>query len=316
MSWVFFLTLDFFPEIIRSGSEKFIIKTEASSDIYFLGRGMVGKGRKIDISIIVVNFESYDVILQLFDSANDSFGNLSVEFIVVDNSREKNLMAISNLRRKFSGIKIINSKENIGYAKGVNLGILKSSGQYLAVINPDVIIIDGTLTKLYKFAKDHRNVGMIGPKLLTLEGDLHLSCRTFPGPLTLLYKRLPIINHLSFIKRKVSDHMMLQANHNRAQKVDWVSGSFMFVSRAALEHVGLMDGRFFLYMEDVDWCRQFWKNGYEVWYLPQAKAIHIARHLSTQFGLWGLFRRISWVHISSYIKYLRKYYKILPPKRF
>lgn len=257
-----------------------------------------------------MNYKSYNVLLQLLNSMKDSCNNLSVEFIIVDNSPKKDEIIVSVLRKNFSNFKVVNSKVNLGYAKGVNLGISKSRGEYLAIINPDVIAINDTLAKLHQFIERHENISLIGPKLLTLEGNLHFSCRTFPGPMTLFFKRLPLFNLLPSIKRKVHKHMMFGANHNRSQKVDWVSGSFMFARKKAVEKVGPMDERFFLYMEDVDWCRQFWQNGYEVWYYPGARAIHIASHLSTQFGFWGIFRRISWIHIVSYFKYLWKYRRL------
>lgn len=267
---------------------------------------MTTRKEKFDISVIVVNFQTYGLVYQCLSSAQSSFYNHKIEFIVVDNSIPKDKKALSFLSR-LGTVKIIRSKKNLGYAGGINLGIKSSSGRYLAVINPDVTLLDGCLENLYEFAEKHPNAGMMSPKLINPAGSTHLSCRTFPGPFILFYKRLPFVQHIGPVNRRVVKHMMSDFSHNSVRRVDWVSGAFMFVRRDAVEKVGLMDERYFLYMEDIDWCRTFWRNGIGVYYVPGAKAIHIAQHLSTQFGFLGFFRRISWIHLQSYFKYFIKH---------
>jgi hypothetical protein len=97
--------------------------------------------------------------------------------------------------------------------------------------------------------------------------------------------------------------------------VDWILGACMLVSRTAYEKIGEMDERFFLYFEDVDWCRRFWAAGYEVHYVPDAELIHYHRRLSAESpGLSGIFTKATRIHIQSWMRYFKKYFRIpLPP---
>lgn len=276
------------------------------------------KKEKIHISVLIVHYNTYGLLYQCLNSIKDSYGHLKIEIIIIDNTPASQQKKLSALKKVFTDIdlKLIDPKKNLGYAGGVNLGIKYCRGEFIAIINPDVSLLDGCLSTLYRFTKEKVTAGIVAPKLISNEGTVHPSCRTFPGPFVLFYKRLPILKDLPFIERRVKRHMMVNFDHNHETKVDWISGAFMFARREYIAEIGPMDERFFLYMEDVDWCRRFWQGKREVWYYPKAKALHGAQHLSTQFGLLGFFRKISWIHLVSYLKYFIKYRRPISRKTF
>ena len=101
---------------------------------------------------------------------------------------------------------------------------------------------------------------------------------------------------------------MMDWDHRSNQPVDWLLGACLMVRKSAISQVGLMDERFFLYFEDVDWCRRFWQNGYQIYYVADAEMIHYHQRLSAEYqGLRSLFSSLTRIHIASWLKYMAKY---------
>jgi len=143
---------------------------------------------------------------------------------------------------------------------------------------------------------------------LNLANSIQESCLRFFGPLTILARRT-FFGRTKWGKKLIDIFMMHDFNHDYPREVDWILGSAMLVKRSAFEKVGSLDNRFFMYFEDVDWCRRFWQAGFKIVYLPEAKFYHYHLRVSKRFGgvLDLLFNRYTRVHIASAIKYYLKY---------
>jgi GT2 family glycosyltransferase len=156
--------------------------------------------------------------------------------------------------------------------------------------------------------KENISVGMLGPKLLNFNGTLQDSCFRFYRPITIIYRRT-FLGHFAFAKRHLDSFLMKDYNHMDIKEVDWLMGSAMMISRKALNDVGLMDSRYFMYFEDVDWCRRFWENGFKVVYYPIVSMHHYHGKGSAKGGVVNslLSSRLTWIHILSGIKYFKKF---------
>ena len=262
----------------------------------------------MDISIIILNYKSKRLVRQCIKTIFLYNPKLSFEIIVVDNHSEDGVVEM--VREQFPGVICIASPENVGYAAGNNLGIKRSQGRYVVIMNPDITLRPGSLEIMVAAMDADKTIGILGPKLEQPDGSLDTSCYRFPSYSVPFYRRTPF-GKFSFGKRVVAEYLMDDYDHKEAKDVDWLLGAVLLVRRSALDKVGLLDASFFLYFEDTDWCRRFWRAGYRVVYFPAATMVHYHERLSAQ-GLWFLspLRKSTRIHITSCIKYFWKWKKI------
>jgi len=156
--------------------------------------------------------------------------------------------------------------------------------------------------------KSNSDVGLCGPKLLNFNESMQPSCFRFYTPLTIIYRRT-FLGRLSFAKKRLDEFLMKDFDHKSTKEVDWLMGSALMTKRSAIQKVGLMDSRFRLYFEDVDWCRRFWEGGYKVIYYPDAKMYHYHGRGSAGKNMFKalISNRLTWIHILSGTKYFIKY---------
>ncbi len=224
------------------------------------------------ISVIIVNYNVMDFLVNCIDSIYKSDIEAELEIIVVDNnSFDGSVDFVSN---RFEDVLIIENKRNEGFAKAVNQGIDVSSGDYIFILNPDTVIQERTLHVLLNYMSHHPKVGLCGPKILNADGSLQITCkRSFPTPLVALPKVLGL-SSLFPKSRCAGKYNLTYLNPDETQKVDAVSGSCMFFSRTALEIAGKFDESFFMFGEDLDICYRIKETGFEVYYVPQTQIIH------------------------------------------
>ena len=177
--------------------------------------------------------------------------------------------------------RVLTPGANLGYARGVNEGIRAASEENVLLLNPDVRVLPGSIEALERAAEEHPRAGILAPKLLDPDGSLQLSARRFYSWRTLLLRRMPLPG-VAARSREVRDHLMEDWDHADTRPVDWVLGAAMYVRRGAMRDVGLMDERYFLYFEDVDWCQRMWRHGYEVVYCADARMVHEYARASAQ----------------------------------
>lgn len=224
-----------------------------------------------DISIVIVNYNTKDYLYNCVHSIVNNKSRLDIEIIIVDNlSTDESLKSI---KINFSFISIIENSINIGFAKANNIGISNSSGKYLMLINPDVVLMEGCLDKIFDFMESNNSIGILGPKILTSDGKVQRSCMGFPTIWNTLCRALYLDK--IFPRVEIFGGLLLTYwNHDCNKSVDVINGCFWAVRRKAIENVGLLDETFFMYGEDIDWCRRFHDNGWDVVFFKNAEAIH------------------------------------------
>lgn len=275
------------------------------------------------LSIIIVNYKTGPLTKMLVESllAQMSLGvsrlqlkncpvarDQGAEIIVVDNNSQDDSGHL--LRSDFPEVTILETGKNLGLAGGVNMGLSAARGQYYLILNPDIISLEGSLASLIDFMEQNPNVGLAGGKLLLPNGEMQPSCFRFYRPMTVVYRRTPL-GKTTWGKRELDRFTMTDYDRRESADVDWLQGSCMMARAKVVQQVGLWDERFFLYFEDVDWCRRFHDAGWRVTYVPQAKFSHFHQRSSERGSLFGIvFNWTAREHIKSAIKYFWKYRNI------
>ncbi len=252
------------------------------------------------LSIIIVHYNTSEDLDRCLESVQAYPPRCEYRVVVVDNaSRDPRLAAV---QRRHPECEWVMNTENIGYARGCNLGMTCVGAEFYLILNPDIVVQPGALDDLLAFAEQHPKAGLIGPQLLNDDGTVQDSCRRFYTFRTLLLRRT-FLGRLFPNSGTVGRHLMRDFDHRSSRPVDWVLGGCLLARRSAIERVGLMDERFFLYFEDVDWCYRMWQAGHEVLYTSDAQFQHRHRRASAQ----GPRSRSFWLHLASLISFYEKW---------
>jgi N-acetylglucosaminyl-diphospho-decaprenol L-rhamnosyltransferase len=266
----------------------------------------------MELSIIITRFRNPEMLRVCIDSIRKNLTLTDLEIIVSDSETDEDTRLL--MKENYPEIVFIPSKKNIGFEGTVRRGYRKSRGEYILILNHDIIVKKDSIENMLAYVKDHPDVGLCGPKLLNFNESLQPSCFRFYTPLTIIYRRT-LLGRLGFAKNYLDRFLMKDFDHKSIREVDWIMGSAMMTTRRAIEKVGLMDPLFSLYFEDVDWCRRFWENNLKVIYFPFSEMYHYhGRGSAGRSIIKTLFsNRLAWIHISSAIKYFFKYFgKSLP----
>ncbi len=212
-------------------------------------------------------------ILQTIDSVYKTV-KTPFEYILVDNSR--NAQRLREIKEKYPRLKIIQNPTNYGYARGMNVGLKHAQGELILPLNPDIIVFEKTIDKMVHYMEKHKNIVLLGPKLLNSDKTIQYSCRRYPQFFPMLLRRSPFKN---IFMKEYSLYEMHDFSHNEIREVDWMCGGFLVMRKELLEKIGYLDEWFFLYFDDVDFCRRAHKCGKIVYY-PEVEAIHDASYES------------------------------------
>ena len=269
-------------------------------------------------SIVIINYKNPPLLRLclsslrrvLSDADPASHGSLSAanfkhEIMVVDIASSPETR---NVVKEFTEARLLAFKDNIGYTKGVNEGIKTSIGDYVLILNPDVVPMARSIEGLASYLATNTDAGLVGPRLLNFDGSTQNSCFRYYTPLTVLCRRSPL-GRTSFGKKVLNKFMMKDKSLDKPSEVEWLMGSAVMVSRKAISKVGLMDDKFFLYMSDVDWARRFWENGFKVAYYPLSEMYHYHKRGSKgNLGPLDIFlKKESRLHLFDAVKYFKKY---------
>ncbi|RJQ33234.1 glycosyltransferase family 2 protein [Candidatus Parcubacteria bacterium] len=267
----------------------------------------------MDLSIIILNYNNKNLAKELLKNLTEELSlPYNFEIIVVDNASYDGLDDI--IKEKFPQVKFIQSDKNGGFAYGNNLGIKEAKGKYIIIMNPDLAILSNALEVMYQYMEDHPEVGLAGPRLINADKSIQYSCTRFPDWRLPFYRRT-LLSETKAGQKWLDNYLMKDINHYQNIYVPTVFGACMIFRRDVLSKVGLLDDRYFMYMEDLDWSRRFWENGYKVAYIGRAEIIHLHRRQSAAESLLKVLRsKTARHHILSFIKYLAKFKgKKLPP---
>ena len=243
-----------------------------------------------DLGIVILNWNTRDLLKRCLETVYASQGDLSFQVIVVDNASTDDSAAM--VRADFSQAQLIVSATNGGYSYGNNLGLralgfkdkdrATDAPRYALLLNPDTELPPEGLRDMVAFMDAHPKVGAAGPKLVLMDGSLDRACRrSFPTPLISLY-------HFSGLAKlfpnspRFARYNMTYLPIDQEAEVDSVVGAYMQVRREAIEAVGLLDEVFFMYGEDLDWAYRIKNAGWSVVYHPQVVVKHVKRAASRQ----------------------------------
>jgi len=264
----------------------------------------------LDLSIVIVNYNNRGLLRQCLKSLFSNLKStlLTYKVILIDN---KSLDAsVDMVREEFPSVRLIPLEKNIGYARGVNAGIKSIECKYYLILNMDTTIVqEKAIEKMVEFMNSNRKVGLAGPKLINPNGTVQVSTCLFPKFMYPIYRRT-FLKKFPNAKKSIHKYLMFDWDHNESITVDWVLGTGMIVRNEAIKQVGLMDERFFMYFEDVDWCRRFWENQWQVYYMHDIQIVHYhSRGSAKKSGLPSIFlNKLTRVHIISWLKYFIKYW--------
>jgi GT2 family glycosyltransferase len=263
----------------------------------------VGPGitKEINVSIIIVNYNSFDLLNHCLESINYFTETVNYEIIVVDNNSDQN--GLGKIISNYPGVRFIRNTENLGFAKANNIGLTYASGKYILFLNNDTYFIENSLKKILDFAEDIENDAFIGCRLLNKDGSNQISLVNFDNILNSFGENFFL--YLLFPGNKVLNRY--HYNYKKTDfpfEVDIIKGAFMFCSANAVKRLGGFDTRFFFYGEESDICMRFKKQGGKIFFYPGTSVYHVGG-VTVERDQWFKFK---YQNIAK-IKKFQKHYK-------
>ena len=223
----------------------------------------------LDLSIIVLSWNTRQMLVDCLSSVQATVANLACEVVVVDNGSTDGSQAM--LLRHFPDVHLIQNDENVGFARANNQAMTASQGRYMLLFNSDAIATPGAIQSLLDLARTQPRAGIVGAQLVNRDGSFQASHTSFPT----LWQEFLMLTGLGrlFYGQWYPSHS--PEEEKGPQTVDYVEGACLLVRREAFEDVGGLDESYFMYAEEVDWCHTMRERGWQVWYQPEAKVIHL-----------------------------------------
>lgn len=270
-----------------------------------------------DINVVIVNYLVKDDIVQALESLFLDIKDCpyTVQVTVVDNSSNQDGLKQA-VEESYPQVKYIDRGENLGFGRGNNVGFQSTEARYYFALNGDTLFQPGkkTIESVVRFMDSHPKIGCIGPKLLNTDGSLQYSCYRFDITSILIkpFKQVNFDKKYKWVKKHTDHLLMMDFDHQTSRPVDWVLGAALVVRKEVVDTIGWFDEKFFMYMEDCDWCRRMWEKGLSVYYVPEISIIH--RHARQSAQVPGVFKallknRLARIHLASWIKYIWKWRK-------
>jgi GT2 family glycosyltransferase len=223
------------------------------------------------VSVVIVNWNGKAFLEQCLRSLAEDVSRHPMEILVVDNASTDGSPQM--VAENFPHVRLARNEANFGFAKGNNIGIRLSTGDYVCLVNSDVKVLTDCFTKLVDFMDEHPEVGMAGPKMIGADGKVGRSCRGFPNLWNMFCHAIGLDS--MFPKARLfGGYALSYWSQDTSRPVDILGGWFWIVRRKAFEEVGLLDEDFFLYAEDMDWCRRFHLKHWGLYFLASAESVH------------------------------------------
>lgn len=260
----------------------------------------------MDVSIIIHNYNTKNLLKQCVRQIKEINVGVNYEIIVVDSNSSDG--SAKMMREIYPGVNLIPSDENLGFNKGNNFGIKSAKGKYVLIINTDIIFThEDAIKKMFDFMENNENVALVGPQVLNPDKSIQHSVMSFHKIWTPFCRRT-FIGKTKRGREELERFEMDSWNHNGIRDVDWIFGACMMARKKAIDEVGMLDENLFLYFGDTDWARRFWKAGWKVYYISDAKVVHLHRRESADVSIWqSLFSLVVRIHVKDWIKYLKKW---------
>jgi len=233
----------------------------------------------VDVSVIIVAWNVRQLLHDCLKSVYEKTRDVDFEVIYVDNASEDG--SVEMVKEQFAEVRIIENDKNKGFIKANNQGIEIAQGRYVLLLNSDTILLDNAIAKTVRFADANPDAAVFGCKVLNPDRTIQRTCFMYPSVLnmflaaTYLYKIFP---KSRFFGR---EHMTWWG-FDEARQVETICGCFSLVRKEAIDQVGLMDERYFVYGDDPDWCYRFKKAAWKVMFTPDGRIIHYGGQTTSQ----------------------------------
>ncbi len=239
----------------------------------------------MDLTIIIVNWNTRDMLRECLASLPAATEGLATETLVVDNDSHDGSVAM--LTEEFPAVQVLESGGNLGFSRGNNLALSRATGDGILLLNPDTVCPPASLARLYGFMRGRQNVGAVGPRLVDGEGHPTISGGYFPraryhwfGMLDprRMWLKGPFSHRIVFVPRR----------QEPSRRVEYIMGACFLMRRPALEKIGALDERFFMYFEETDWCYRAHEAGLEIWYCAETEITHLEGKASEQASRFSI----------------------------
>jgi GT2 family glycosyltransferase len=229
-------------------------------------------GPSTDLEVVIVSHGAEALLRRCLRSLAEHPASVTTRVTVVDSGSTD--ATPDMVEREFPSVRLIRC-ENIGFSAANNVVLREDEAAAVLLLNPDTEVYEGTLDAALARLRSEERIGMVGCKLLTESGELDHACkRSFPTPLSAL-AHFTGIGRSEDASGALSQYRATHLGDDEPGEVDAVNGAFMLCRAEAVREVGLLDQGYWLYMEDLDWCRRFWAAGWKVFYEPAGVALHV-----------------------------------------
>lgn len=250
-----------------------------------------------EISVVIVSYNCQDLLCPCLESLAKGVNSLPVETIVVDNNSSDGTATL--IRERFPECRLISNSDNLGFARACNQGIRTSTGRYLLLLNPDTIIGRDAVQKTWMYMESNERLAAATCRVVRPDGQLDPSCkREFPSPWD-AFSRMFGLSRLFPRSRIFARYDAHYLDEHRRQKVPLIDGCYMMIRRSSLESIGLFDERFFMYAEEMDWCRRAQAKGWDIGYDPSGTIVHVKGEITRH----STFRMLYHFHQSMVLYY-------------
>jgi len=263
--------------------------------------------KKSELSIIITHYNTPHLLLGCLDSIAKKITKTSYEVFVADSEASTGTAFL--IKYHHPKVKHLAFHKNAGYAKLVNEGLKNVKGKYILILNADTVIEnEQSIVKMMRCLEKDKEVGIVGPKLLNIDDSVQ---KSYFKEYTLgsVLARRTVWKKTPWGKRSLEEFENKEISQKKPSSVDWLMGSALMTTKSLVDKIGPMDDRYFMYFEDVDWCRRFREEGYKVIYFPEAVLRHFhLKESDSKKGVFDIFtNQLTRIHVMSYLKYLVKW---------
>ena len=272
--------------------------------------------KKIRATVVILNHTKAARVAAGVEYILQQEVDFGFKFVITDNScSSEEVTILKSIAQKHPGIELVVNSKNLGYAKGLNAIKGKEAGDYIFIINPDVLLKDrDVFQKMVNYMDSHPDIAILGPKQINDDGHIAMSIRAFPKFYLQFVRRTPLRNLPMFRKKVIYDEMQ-HLDYSKTQDVDWLQDSCVIVRRSLWEKEHGYDEKYFLFMSDTEMSVKAWKDGYRVVYYPEVKVWADGKRIS-EGGFLTFFK--SWIlrqHVWDSLKYTTRHWSEKNPRQ-
>lgn len=231
----------------------------------------LGAGALLDMSVIIVSWNTRELLRRCLETLQPELADWQAEVFVVDNNSADG--SAEMVRSSFPWAKLIHNDDNRGFARANNQAMRVCQGRKILLLNPDTEVRKGAIGTLIRFLDSHPECGVVAPQLLNTDGSVQRSCRRFPT-FGNLFCELIGLSRMFPENRQFREYKMLDFQHNTECQVDQPEGACLLVRREVVGNIGMLDEGYFMLFEEVDWCFNIKRAGWEIWFTPSAQIVH------------------------------------------